>query len=660
MKKGLDLDLDSSSSEDEVADEGVEEEKEGGVNPIPFVENLDADLEEASMSDNGNNHLTPLGAANEESSEEEDFEWEDGDEIDDAPPEQNYNEQEEHRGIKDVEINLGQVHEEEHPPSKKKRVIRRFSKQEYATALAVHKAHLLTLGCRAGMLNTWCSDEDLMAVALSMLPQKVTRQVKQGYIPLSGLKFFAQWFNRTFARKEQYSDEQGRSGSSPGKLKEVLQTNEGTSFELVQLFVSMCRSMGIVARYVMPLQHLPPKPKRRQKQVSTRNNTMDLTQDASSSALGNAVIPKKVESPWSEVLCLVQSKETECKNKEAKMKWIHVDPVLKVIDEPLSVDLGKSTYVIALDNDGEVKDVTRRYTDQWSKFYNRRLADSVESNSKRSWWFRVCKALRDATKDRLDDSSKRSGVVETSKSAEAVKRVIDAEEQEELDDITSKEAVPSSLQALKSHQIYCIEKHLKKYEVIYPRKPVGFVKGQVVFLRKHIHTAKSQMQWRREGLQVKEQERSNPVKTVDSKQSKTLELFGKWQTEDLNLDPAMNGFVPKTEHGNVEFWDYNPKCLPAGTTHLQYPKISLVAKKLGIDYAPALIGFQSGRNGSTPMVDGIVICSEYKDVLVESYQNWQQDQIEKQAQKRTKQNLKRWYTLVKSLLIKERLKKDYG
>jgi hypothetical protein len=44
-----------------------------------------------------------------------------------------------------------------------------------------------------------------------------------------------------------------------------------------------------------------------------------------------------------------------------------------------------------------------------------------------------------------------------------------------------------------------------------------------------------------------------------------------------------------------------------------------VARKLGIDCAPAVIGFDFHCGGSHPVVDGFVVCEEYKDTLLDAW-----------------------------------------
>ena len=68
--------------------------------------------------------------------------------------------------------------------------------------------------------------------------------------------------------------------------------------------------------------------------------------------------------------------------------------------------------------------------------------------------------------------------------------------------------------------------------------------------------------------------------------------------------------VPKNEYGNVEFFECSPALLPAGTEHVRGDQISRVASKLGLNYAPALVGFETRQGRQVPVLDGIIVCKE--------------------------------------------------
>lgn len=90
------------------------------------------------------------------------------------------------------------------------------------------------------------------------------------------------------------------------------------------------------------------------------------------------------------------------------------------------------------------------------------------------------------------------------------------------------------------------------------------------------------------------------------------------------------------------------------------PGLLRVAKKLNIDCAPAVVGFDFHAGGSHPVNDGFVVCKEYEDTLVDAW-NQEVDESRKREQKRFEDRVYgNWKRLVKALLIRERLKIKYN
>lgn len=62
---------------------------------------------------------------------------------------------------------------------------------------------------------------------------------------------------------------------------------------------------------------------------------------------------------------------------------------------------------------------------------------------------------------------------------------------------------------------------------------------------------------------------------------------------------------------------WSEKCLPPGTVHLPLPRVAHVAKRLDIDFAPAMVGFEFRNGRSVPLFEGIVVCAEFEDAILE-------------------------------------------
>ncbi|GFY87690.1 DNA repair protein Rad4 family [Actinidia rufa] len=71
------------------------------------------------------------------------------------------------------------------------------------------------------------------------------------------------------------------------------------------------------------------------------------------------------------------------------------------------------------------------------------------------------------------------------------------------------------------------------------------------------------------------------------------------------------------ERGQVDAW--SEKCLPPGTVSFRLPRVASVEKTLEIDFAPAMVGFEFWNGRSITVFEGIMVCVEFKDEIVESY-----------------------------------------
>lgn len=50
----------------------------------------------------------------------------------------------------------------------------------------------------------------------------------------------------------------------------------------------------------------------------------------------------------------------------------------------------------------------------------------------------------------------------------------------------------------------------------------------------------------------------------------------------------------------------------AGTIHLQVKGLAPICRKLGVDYAPAMMGFDVRGGRSIPLIEGVVVCEEFE------------------------------------------------
>uniref|UniRef100_A0A2C9KIW0 Rad4 beta-hairpin domain-containing protein n=1 Tax=Biomphalaria glabrata TaxID=6526 RepID=A0A2C9KIW0_BIOGL len=286
--------------------------------------------------------------------------------------------------------------------------------------------------------------------------------------------------------------------------------------------------------------------------------------------------------------------------------------------------------------DGSVRDVTARYARQWLS-HTRKLRTDEE------WWTQTLFMFDQTTFE---------------------------ERTLEDDDIKSHLLVrpmPQTIGEFKNHPLYALQRHLLKFEAIYPETavPLGYIRKEPVYARECVRVLHSRDNWLKEGRLVRLGEK--PYKMVKSRpkwnkpkenpEALDLELFGEWQTEIYMAPPAFNGKVPKNDYGNVEL--FKPWMLPKGTVHIKGQGMNRVAKKLNIDIAPAMIGWDHHCGCSVPLMDGWVVCEEYADTLMTAWLEDQEIRAQREQEALEKRVYGNWRRLIRGFLIKERLKKKF-
>lgn len=178
----------------------------------------------------------------------------------------------------------------------------------------------------------------------------------------------------------------------------------------------------------------------------------------------------------------------------ADQKWIPVDPlVTKTVSKPSKFEPPASdaqnnlTYVLALEADGSARDVTRRY----AQAYNAKTRKGrVEvTNGGAEWWRKVLELYKSPyhfSRDQIENAW--------------------------LASREAAEPMPRNVLDFKDHPYYALERHLKRGEVIHPKREVGKVgvsrkEGvpmlESVFRRGDVQIVKSADKWFRLGREIK-------------------------------------------------------------------------------------------------------------------------------------------------------------
>ncbi|XP_018019521.1 DNA repair protein RAD4 [Hyalella azteca] len=301
---------------------------------------------------------------------------------------------------------------------------------------------------------------------------------------------------------------------------------------------------------------------------------------------------------------------------------------------------GPVAYVTAYNADQSVKDVTRRYVAKWLSFENKLRCDSA-------WWQEVLAPYAPTFTAR------------------------EKAENLQLEETLRQQPLPKTIAEYKDHPMFALQRHLLKFEAFYPPNPdpVGYVRGEAVYPRECVYTLHSRDIWKKDGKTVKVGE--EPYKIVKARpkwdralcqviKDLPLEIFGPWQVEDYQPPVAKGGRVPRNEYGNVEL--FKKTMLPVGTVHLdaRYEDLSRVARKLKIDCAPAMVGFDYHKGGTHPVYDGYVVCQEFKDVLLDAWTEEMQLKAKREEAKRLRRIYDNWKRLIQGILIKNHVREKYG
>ncbi len=272
---------------------------------------------------------------------------------------------------------------------------------------------------------------------------------------------------------------------------------------------------------------------------------------------------------------------------------------------------------------------------------------------------------------------------------------IELEEESQLKESAKREPLPTSKAAFKKHPMYVIRSVLNSTEVLRPEaksRVCGMFKGELVFRRQDVETALSAKRWLYEGRKVKDAELKHPIlktkarKAPGGKGFKALKsygmgvsndgseasrqqqieeaseplnhglelLYGSWQTNKWGPPPVGPGDpIPINEHNNIELELLNP-----GLVHVELYRVAKVAKKLGLPYAPCLLGFENGSG--KPTIRGIVVHETNEVLLREAHAAMHDHLMQEENEKREKAILLRWKRLLVGVLTKDRLEREYG
>ncbi|KAJ2783558.1 hypothetical protein GGI15_002543 [Coemansia interrupta] len=552
--------------------------------------------------------------------EEEDSDDDDDDMFEDVPlaPHLDYASDDSMPDLGTVEIVIG---EDESPPDGK-RPRATVSRRARSVRRHHHMAELICHALVARILNDICAKDEILSLALSLVPEAVVEMVWTHMVPskqhirrewvAEDLQSLLSVFRDIVSRRSREPSiaQPGEQESVEGDFVRFIGTRRGTKpWHRPMLLAAILRAMTFDVRLCMAVN--PP---------SLRMTVAD----------GN-----EIEAAIRNLDILVTSgiSTTQQTRKPARQPvyWIEVfDPVG---DKWIPIDTPKeaSTYAYVLANtiSGATFDVTRRYSKDYAYTTLKQRLESVSTQTERgasTWWTRFL--------------SRWGGDQD------------DASEANEMQQRALETAMPRRIADFAQNPHYVLERHLRQNQIIRPRNPiVGKIRGESVFLRENVCTLRSQMAWNRRGYRVIGSQA--PAKTVNGSQ-----LYGQWQTERIVAPPVVDGVVPRNEYGRVDL--FTPSMLPAGSAHVCDAHAKRICRELGIDAVDAVVGFAFRRGVATPTIDGIVIPETAIDLLRDALQNDRQAQQERKRANMEARAVRNWRRLVKALRVHAEVEAEFS
>ncbi|XP_025231135.1 DNA repair protein complementing XP-C cells isoform X6 [Theropithecus gelada] len=596
-----------------------------------------------------------------------------------------------------------------------RRAMKRFNKEVHEDT---HKVHLLCLLANGFYRNNICSQPDLRAIGLSIIPAHFTRVLPRD-VDTYYLSNLVKWFIGTFTVNAELSaSEQDNLQTTLERRFAIYSARDDE--ELVHIFLLILRALQLLTRLVLSLQPIPLKSAAAKgKKPSKERLTADLggCSETSSQVLENHTKPKtskgtKQEETFAKGTCKPSAKGKRNKGgrkkrrkpssseedqgpgdkqEKATQRRPHgrerrVASRVSYKEESGSDEAGSgSDFELS---SGEASDPSDEDSEPGPPKQRKAPAPQRTKAGSKSASRTQCGSHR---KDpslpvaSSSSSSSKRGKKMSSDGEKAEKRSIAGvdqwlevfcEQEEKWICFQAKhmdQPLPTAIGLYKNHPLYALKRHLLKYEAIYPETAaiLGYCRGEAVYSRDCVHTLHSRDTWLKKARVVRLGEvpykmvkgfsnRARKARLAEPqlREENDLGLFGYWQTEEYQPPVAVDGKVPRNEFGNVYL--FLPSMMPIGCVQLNLPNLHRVARKLDIDCVQAITGFDFHGGYSHPVTDGYIVCEEFRDVLLTAWENEQAIIEKKEKEKREKRALGNWKLLAKGLLIRERLKRRYG
>ncbi|CAH8436104.1 unnamed protein product [Dicrocoelium dendriticum] len=536
------------------------------------------------------------------------------------------------------------------------------------TFRTVHHVHILCFLAHVRFLNSLCDNPLYRSLGLSLLSttQPVLHSNSE-FIDIASwdLEHLRACVSSILSLKGSATDATGLT------LLHRVANYHVSATDCVILLVSALRALGFDVRLIVGLTPLPMNP------TATAANTLRTSVCNNHTKKGNRkIVSSSSDEGGHSLYSLDSSTPTIHTFFEvyllSRQRWVPVQLSSFENSVDLIADIPPKLYVIGatairlcdvanLPYVGRNPvDLTARYDPEWCvKSRAHRLPETK--------WNQILQYQRHL----FDLLAARSGTL-VAKTENLATRRRDSVDEDSIRSGLLRKPLPNRVQDFKNHPLYVLPRHLLKFEVIYPSDatPVGFFRNEPVYNREYVHVCSTRETWLKEAKTVRLHEK--PVKVVKARMSlkrkllqgtdntpATVELFGPWQLEDYKPPVAQNGVVPRNEHGTVDM--FKPCMLPIGCAHICLTGIQHVAKKLGIDCAPAIVGWNfKGSGWAIPIINGYIVCKENARTLIDAWRTVRMDAAKAAAEERSSRAVDNWCRLVRGLFLWNKVKAQFA
>ncbi|RDW90465.1 Rad4 family protein [Aspergillus mulundensis] len=530
---------------------------------------------------------------------------------------------------------------------------------------------------------------------------------KRGYRPLAQLQAQIASFHKDKNDHELY----GELVPSVEEFRQAAERMEGSRDIGAQLFTALLRALSIESRLVASLQPLGfgwtkaesyTLPKSKEKQTPTKgatngndhSNSDDEDEEAQPSSRGRKSTRRYDQDLpfpiyWTEVVSPITH------------QVVSVDPLvlpnavaatqeLQAAWEPRGAKAEKAKqvicYVIAFSADKTAKDVTTRYLRRrtWpGKTKGFRLGKKGPDDDPLDWFRVLLLNYKRPHKDRS-----------------AVDDIEDAQDLVPNRPTKSKptDETVDTLQSLRTSTEFVLERFLRREEALRPgaqpvrtftpggkkktnakgkgtaTPPAESPKTENVYRRSDVVKCQSAESWHKEGREPRPSAmplKRVPIRAVTLLRKREVDeelrrtgqkplqgLYSLEQTQEIIPPPIVDGVIPKNDYGNIDC--FVPRMVPEGAVHIPFSGTARICKKLGIDYAEAVTGFEFGSQMAVPVIEGVVVAAENKDLVKDAWRADYEEKQRKEARKAEAKILATWRKFLFGLRIAQRVQEEYA